>query len=1037
MSSSEDDVEDNIPLSNIAKALKQSAEEYEKKQAILQEHTKRLLQLLQNEGMLLMKGTEDGDCFMRATAMQTNSSPDEIRSQICDFLVQNRSELKDFVPPETLDAEVALLRKPGVWNLNVCDSLPLVVANMLDRPIRIFSSNIDCPVIDVVPKEKGSDANGDMLYYVHYAIKGNEHYDWGIPFKLADVQQQSEISCKADSMPCLGPSDSDENKHSVPKNDSIIDFGIVPNADAESNLDFDPDVSLQSLDLDSSVTSIGKLDTSFVLNNEVPTHDIKLSDENDTPEIIDPNFNQPDNADTVISEIPNKQDGAGMHKHKAKRTTGPKSKKTITQILNRIKERTKQRQLQNRKKYGNKSRKSEDRETKTKAKKKCKEMLAGSDVPDDSDRDESYRPSPIKANRIRNQSDNVQINDRGTNNNDSSSQMPETPPSPMKERSRKRIRDESKWKQKARKRKRSCGLEYETKMGKTVQARKVQPALCRHKYPCTDKISEAKRQKLHDAFWQPRGSPYVQQRLFISTNVSQKPTVRKTKEGSSRRKNTIKYSLPVCEDKDVQKISVCKTFFLKTLDINQSWVYSALEKTQQNGILEDDKRGKHTSHKLPSSYEEDIKSHINSFPTVAPHYTRKKSTRKYLESNMTLSKMYRLYKIECNSKGTKPCSATKYAQVFNSFNIGFHRPKKDQCSTCNKYQNSTSEDQKTMQASYNAHLELKESARKAKNADKQKAHQDDTFVSFNFDKQAVLQSPKLYDKQIYYKRKLNTYNETAYDVRTKVGRCWIWHESEGGRGSNEIATCLFRNIKQYPNATHITMFSDTCGGENRNSQMSTMCMHAVQQMPNLEVLEQKYFEPGHSEMEADSMHSAIYTASKKAQIQTPFDWDNVIRLARHKSAPYVVERLTHADFINWKEYSKEREWQNFTHNTKKERVHWLRIRQIRYTKSKTGCFEYKYSFNEDEEYMQVQTLACRRSDRNVQSLPFTEMALPLCYQSELPISVAKKNDLLDLCSQSIIAKEHHTFYQSLLTCKKVETLDQPDKEESDTEETDV
>ena len=62
MSSSE---EDDMPLASLARVLKRSVEDYESQQASFKEHSDRLLNLLSKEGMILMPGPKDGDCFMQ------------------------------------------------------------------------------------------------------------------------------------------------------------------------------------------------------------------------------------------------------------------------------------------------------------------------------------------------------------------------------------------------------------------------------------------------------------------------------------------------------------------------------------------------------------------------------------------------------------------------------------------------------------------------------------------------------------------------------------------------------------------------------------------------------------------------------------------------------------------------------------------------------------------------------------------------------------------------------------------------------------
>jgi len=56
--------------------------------------------------------------------------------------------------------------------------------------------------------------------------------------------------------------------------------------------------------------------------------------------------------------------------------------------------------------------------------------------------------------------------------------------------------------------------------------------------------------------------------------------------------------------------------------------------------------------------------------------------------------------------------------------------------------------------------------------------------------------------------------------------------------------------------------------------------------------------------------------------------------------------------------------------------------------------------------------------------------LPLKYDNRLPISTAKKADLLSLCKTSIIPADCMHFYECLPTCKtKKDRLPEPDIQE--------
>ena len=85
-----------------------------------------------------------------------------------------------------------------------------------------------------------------------------------------------------------------------------------------------------------------------------------------------------------------------------------------------------------------------------------------------------------------------------------------------------------------------------------------------------------------------------------------------------------------------------------------------------------------------------------------------------------------------------------------------------------------------------------------KAVDKDRAKADDSYHSVTFDLQAVLTTPFAGDAQIYYKRKLSVYNFTIYDNSSANGHCYLWDETEGGRGANEIASICLSYLHNLP-----------------------------------------------------------------------------------------------------------------------------------------------------------------------------------------------------------------------------------------------
>ena len=84
----------------------------------------------------------------------------------------------------------------------------------------------------------------------------------------------------------------------------------------------------------------------------------------------------------------------------------------------------------------------------------------------------------------------------------------------------------------------------------------------------------------------------------------------------------------------------------------------------------------------------------------------------------------------------------------------------------------------------------------------------------------------------------------------------------GKRGSCEIVTCLYNYLTQLPKkVSEATLYSDTCGGQNRYRHVAALLLNAVQST-FISVIHQKFLESGHSQMEVDSMHSAIECTKK-------------------------------------------------------------------------------------------------------------------------------------------------------------------------------
>ena len=151
-----------------------------------------------------------------------------------------------------------------------------------------------------------------------------------------------------------------------------------------------------------------------------------------------------------------------------------------------------------------------------------------------------------------------------------------------------------------------------------------------------------------------------------------------------------------------------------------------------------------------------------------------------------------------------------YRNIFcTEYNISFHRPKKDSCQTCNAYEVKQKQNTLSQQdeLDYKTHMERKNQAREEKEKDKIISKENKAMYVATFDLQAVLPTPCSNVSQIYYKRKLNTYNLTFFSLADRKGTCYVWDETHGQRGSSEIGSCVITHINSLPTTVnHVVLF---------------------------------------------------------------------------------------------------------------------------------------------------------------------------------------------------------------------------------------
>lgn len=236
---------------------------------------------------------------------------------------------------------------------------------------------------------------------------------------------------------------------------------------------------------------------------------------------------------------------------------------------------------------------------------------------------------------------------------------------------RKRKNTPSKWVKNIAKLRRNSGKEYvSVKTRRRVTSREI-GAPCRD--GCFDKVSLPVVRTLFSDFWALASydaqTAYIQ-KLVQKVNVKRhRPTKTPENPGKAREFN-LSYSV-VYQDKT---FPVCCAGFTSIFGITKNRVLWAIRKKTATDFPVPDQRGRHeNARKITGEKAQCVRDHINQLQTLTSHYSRARNPqRRYLESNLTISKLYQSYEqwMTDNHPGIEKVSQNYYHKTFTSeFNI--------------------------------------------------------------------------------------------------------------------------------------------------------------------------------------------------------------------------------------------------------------------------------------------------------------------------------------------------------------------------------
>nr|CAI5863108.1 unnamed protein product [Callosobruchus analis] len=171
-------------------------------------------------------------------------------------------------------------------------------------------------------------------------------------------------------------------------------------------------------------------------------------------------------------------------------------------------------------------------------------------------------------------------------------------------------------------------------------------------------------------------------------------------------------------------------------------------------------------------------------------------------------------------------------------------------------------------------------------------------------------------KEVIFTPRVIVFNESfvpvgAYSKNFKP-LAVIWHEGVRGRKKEDLISTFYAFFLNNRDTQSITMWLDNCAAQNKNWSLLSFFLFIVNCADvDLQVLDIKYFQSGHTFMSADAFHHQLELSLKKARKVLDFD-DFKSAVQQSNSSKVNVKEMKIEDFFQWKDYSSKFKLQKVT-----------------------------------------------------------------------------------------------------------------------------
>lgn len=317
-----------------------------------------------------------------------------------------------------------------------------------------------------------------------------------------------------------------------------------------------------------------------------------------------------------------------------------------------------------------------------------------------------------------------------------------------------------------------------------------------------------------------------------------------------------------------------------------------------------DKRGTNPkTHCIPKLVCQQIRDHIQSFPTKTTHYSGR--CIQYLDARLDVKRMFGLFKDKFPNTKVK---YEFYLKFFNeNFALRFGRPQIDVCCTCEELSVKIKTPHLSQNVKLAAQADLTLHKRRSKKfftalkntGDESKTNPKILGLAFDFMQNLPL--PHTPVGEIFYLRQLWVNAFCIHNLKDDNSQIYMYHEGVAKKGANEVCSFIYGYITHNVSieVTDLYLYSDGCPGQNRNHTMIRMCLALVDN-GKFQKIVHRFPVRGHSFLPCDRDFGVFKRKIKKMdRVFLPNDYCSIIANSKKNVTVKMVSTDDILNFSKW------------------------------------------------------------------------------------------------------------------------------------------